>query len=133
MMTDPIADMLTRLRNAIRSSHETVDVPLSHFKVSILEVLKKNEFIKDFEINKQARKIKVDLNYFYDGASRKIPVCSNLKRMSSPSRRVYVNVSDVQLLQKGVGTSVLSTSRGVMTADQAASEKLGGEYVCIIW
>ncbi|MBI2027806.1 MAG: 30S ribosomal protein S8 [Deltaproteobacteria bacterium] len=133
MTTDPIADMLTRVRNAIQSNHESVDVPLSLFKVDILEVLKKNELIKDFELDRAAKKAKVFLNYFYDGSMKRIPAIRHLKRVSAPSRRVYLKNSDLPGLVKGLGVSLLSTSRGVMTADQAFSQKLGGEHVCTIW
>ncbi len=128
--TDPIADYLTRLRNAIQSRHKRVDIPASNMKRSLSKLLVENKFINSYsEItdNKQGV-IRVVLRYT-DGVS----AISGLKRISSPGLRVYVPVEEMPRVLNGLGVAVISTSRGVMTDKQAKAQKVGGEVLCHIW
>lgn len=128
--TDPIADYLTRLRNAIQSRHKRVDIPASNMKRAISKVLAENNFISGFsEIpdNKQGV-IRVALRYT-DGVS----AISGLKRVSSPGLRVYAPVDELPRVWNGLGIAVISTSKGIMTDKQAKAQKVGGEVLCHIW
>lgn len=128
--TDPIADYLTRLRNAIQSRHKRVDIPASNMKRSLSKVLAENKYIAGYsEIpdNKQGV-IRVALRYT-DGVS----AISGLKRISSPGLRVYVPVGEMPRVLNGLGVAIISTSKGVMTDKQAAYQKVGGEVLCHIW
>ena len=128
--TDPIADYLTRLRNAIQSRHKRVDIPASNMKRAISKVLAENNFISGYtEIpdNKQGV-IRVALRYT-DGVS----AISGLKRVSSPGLRVYAPTDEIPLVWNGLGIAVISTSKGVMTDKQAKAQKVGGEVLCHIW
>ena len=128
--TDPIADYLTRLRNAIQSRHKRVDVPASNMKRALSKVLAENKFINGYsEItdNKQGI-LRVVLRYT-DGVS----AIAGLKRVSSPGLRVYVPVGEMPRVLNGLGIAIISTSKGVMTDKQAKVEKVGGEVLCHIW
>ena len=128
--TDPIADYLTRLRNAIGSRHKRVDIPASNLKRSLSKLLAENKFINGFtEIsdNKQGV-IRVVLRYT-DGVS----AIAGLKRISSPGLRVYAPVEEIPRVQNGLGVAVMSTSKGIMTDKQAKAQKVGGEVLCHIW
>jgi small subunit ribosomal protein S8 len=130
--TDPIADMLTRIRNAIVSRHESVLVPASRTKISIAKVLKEEGFIKDYEVlkgNTPQRVIKVHLSY----TGKKQPVLNGLQRVSKPGLRVYCPKGEIPRVFGGLGIAILSTSQGVMTGQQAWKKGLGGEVLCYVW
>jgi small subunit ribosomal protein S8 len=131
VMTDPIADMLTRIRNANQMYKETVEIPASSVKRSILEVLKSEGFIRDFEwiSDEKQGMLKVQLAY----ASSKERVIKGLKRISKPGLRVYANYGEIPKVLNGLGVAVLSTSKGVMTGQQAQRQKIGGEVIAYIW
>lgn len=130
MMTDPIADMLTRIRNGNMKKHESVEVPASNMKKSLAQILLDEGYIKGFNVvedNKQGM-IMIDLKYVDDQR-----VISGLKRISKPGRRVYVRANEVPRVLDGLGIAVLSTSHGVLTDKQAREEGVGGEVLCYIW
>ncbi|MDY6916792.1 MAG: 30S ribosomal protein S8 [Chloroflexota bacterium] len=131
MVTDPIADMLTRIRNALLARHDFVLVPASRMKVSIAKILREEGFIRDYELlrGRPQRMIKVYLKY----ADRKEPVLSGLKRVSKPGLRVYVGRSEIPRVYGGLGIAILSTPKGVMTGKQAWRQGTGGELLCYVW
>lgn len=130
-MSDPIADMLTRVRNGLQAGKESVDVPRSNLKVAICRVLAEQGYITGFEEaeNPAPGIVRIKLRYLSD---RK-PVLQGVKRVSKPSLRVYVSHDEVQQVRSGLGISILSTSKGVMTGKQAHAKKLGGELLCEVW
>lgn len=131
-LTDPIADMLTRIRNAIISRHESVLVPASRIKISIAKVFKEEGFIKDYEVlkgNTPQRVIKIHLNY----TDKKQPALSGLLRVSKPGLRVYCQKGEIPRVHGGLGIAVLSTPQGVMTGQQAWKKGMGGEVLCYVW
>lgn len=131
-MTDPIADLLTRMRNAIRRRYETVDVPSSDLKQRILEILKDEGFIIGFKVTEEDPKrpvIRVALRYI--GEER--PVITGMRRVSRPGRRVYLKRDKIRPVRGGLGVAVLSTSSGLMTDRESRRRKLGGELICEIW
>lgn len=129
-MTDPIADMLTRIRNALMARHDSVEFPASRIKLDILHILKEEGYIKDFRVRRDGprRKVKVWLKYM-----DKKPVLSGLKRVSKPGRRVYVGKDEIPKVLNGVGVAVLSTSQGVLPDHQARRRGVGGEVLCFVW
>ena len=129
MLTDPIADMLTRIRNAIMREHRYVDVRASKMIKSILCVLKEEGFIGNFVENSEARHIRIFLKYDQDKDS----LISGLTRVSKPGRRVYVKHDQVPILRRGLGLSIISTSQGIMSGKKARKEGVGGELVCSVW
>lgn len=130
-INDPISDLLTRIRNASRAGQSTVNIPSSNIKVEICRVLKEEGFIKDFAVDEEAfpKNLRVNLKY---GADRS-PVLQGLRRVSKPSLKVYAKSDGVRPVRSGLGISVLSTSRGVMTGKRARHEKVGGEVICEVW
>lgn len=130
-MTDPVADLLTRIRNALRIERDRVYVPHSKLKLGILEVLKTSGYIRDFEPEMQGKRamIRVDLKYGPDGEQ----VIQHLQRVSRPGRRVYRKVSDLPDPLNGLGVAVISTPRGVVSQSQAKEFKVGGEVLCEVW
>ena len=130
-MTDPIADLLTRVRNAITARHDRVDVPASRLKVAIVRILKDEGFIKNFKVSRDNKQgtIRIFLKY----TERNAPVISGLDRVSKPGRRVYFKAPDVKPVLSGLGVLIVSTSRGVMTDKEARRHNLGGESLCQIW
>lgn len=130
-MTDPIADLLTRIRNGNMVMHETVEVPSSKIKLSISEILRDEGYIKDFEYIEDGKQgiIRIYLKY----GPNKQKVITGLKRISKPGLRVYVKKDEIPKVLGGLGTAVISTSRGLMTDKKARTAKLGGEVVCYIW
>ncbi len=130
-MTDPIADMLTRIRNAIMVRHDSVQVPASKLKLAIAKILKDEGFIADFEVvkGKPHRMIKVQLRYL-DGNK---PAISGLKRMSKPGLRMYVHKREIPRVYGGLGIAIISTSQGLKTGQQAWHQKAGGELLCYVW
>jgi len=130
-MTDPIADMLTRIRNGLKAVRETVDIPCSKVKVDIAKVLKAEGYIRNYKVlkdNKQG-KIKVILKYDDNG----LPVLQGLKRVSKPSRRIYCGSDGIPEVLNGFGVNVVSTSKGLMSDKQARKMGLGGEIICSVW
>jgi len=130
-MTDPIADMLTRVRNAFRASHEMVDIPCSKMKINIAKVLKSEGYIKNFKVVSDGphRMIRVYLRYDENGLS----VIDGLRRVSKPSCRVYSGYEDIPKVLNGYGVNIVSTSKGLLTDRQAKSMRLGGEILCSVW
>ena len=130
-VSDPVADFLTSLRNAIRAKHRKVDVPSSKLKAEIAKVLLRERYINNFKVIEDTRQgvLRVYLKYSGDDAS----VISGIKRVSTPGRRVYVGKDRLPRVQGGLGASIVSTSRGVMTDREARDAGLGGELICQIW
>ncbi|HEX3640408.1 MAG TPA: 30S ribosomal protein S8 [Ktedonobacteraceae bacterium] len=129
-MTDPIADMLTRIRNAATARHTRVLVPASKMKLSLARVLKEEGYIKDIEILKDNPQGTLRLTLRYVD---KKPVLTQLKRVSKPGLRVYTKKADIPRVRGGLGIAVLSTPRGLMTGSSAYKQGLGGEVICYIW
>lgn len=127
MNTDPIADLLTRIRNALRARHEGTTVPYSKIKVAILEVMKKRGYIQDFKVVKTDRFQEIEI-HFAEGRND-----LNLKRISKPGQRLYIKRGEIKPVLHGYGIGILSTPRGVMTSDEARKAGVGGEYLCEIW
>jgi small subunit ribosomal protein S8 len=132
VMTDPIADYLTRVRNANTAMKKSVDIPASNIKLSLSQILKDEGFIKDFEVIKEEETVKKNIRVYlkYDQKTR---VISGLKRISKPSLRVYVGKEDIPKVLGGLGVAVLSTSQGIMTDKKARREGMGGEVLCYVW
>ncbi len=131
-MTDPVADMLTRIRNACGAKHRRVDMPLSKLKVEIAKILKENNFIQDYKTleNDAGRQIlRVILKYAQGGQ----PVIRELQRVSTPGLRKYVGVTEIPRVRNGLGMAILSTSQGVMSDRQARQSRTGGELLALIW
>ena len=131
MTSDPIADMLTRVRNAMAARHPKVDVPASKLKAEIARILKEEGYIVNFKVAEEGVKkvIKIYLKY---GANNS-PVITKIERISRPGCRVYVGQSDIPRVQGGLGINILTTPRGVMTGRHAHKEGVGGEVLCRIW
>lgn len=134
MNSDPIADMLTRIRNAIMVGHPTVAIPHSKIKVAIAEILKDEGYIEDFAVEEQspASVITVKLKYWGKRRERR-PVISNLERISKPGRRIYVGKDNIPWVLSGMGIAILSTPNGVMTGQKAHRQGVGGEVLCYVW
>jgi small subunit ribosomal protein S8 len=131
-MTDPIADMLTRIRNAVHARHQRVDVPASRFKTEIARILEKEGFISGFKlVEPEAEQAVLRLSLKY--GPRGETVISGLQRVSRPGRRVYLGRDDVPKVMGGLGTNILTTSQGVMTGREAVKAGVGGEVLCNIW
>jgi len=133
-MTDPIADFLTRLRNAAKAQHHQVTIPASGLKREIARILREQGYIEDFSVHpagggRPGEEITITLKY----TEQRRPVISGLERVSRPGRRTYVDRDHIPRIQGGMGTAILSTSRGVMTGHQARSEGIGGEVVARVW
>ena len=130
MVTDPIADMLTRIRNAIMAHHDSVLVPASRIKLAIAKILKDEGFISDYTVlrGKPQRVIKISLKYI-NGR----PAVAGLERVSKPGLRLYVGRKEIPRVYGGLGVALLSTSKGVMTGQEAWRKKLRGELLCYVW
>ena len=131
-MTDPIADMLTRIRNACGSKHRRVDMPLSKMKLEIARILKENNFIQDYKTleTEEGRQIlRVILRYAQGGQ----PVIRQLERVSTPGLRKYVGATEIPRVRNGLGMAILSTSQGLMSDRQARQARTGGELLALIW
>jgi len=130
-MTDPIADMLTRVRNANRAYHETVDIPASKMKEEIARILKEEGYIKDYQVVQENsfNVIRVKMNF---GPDRE-RVISGIKRISKPGLRVYAKKDEVPRVLGGLGIAIISTSKGIMTGREAKKAELGGEVICYVW
>lgn len=130
-VNDPIADMLTRIRNAGMARHQTVKIPLSKIKHHIAEILRDEGYIKDFEVEEDQPFSNIVLHLKY--TANRQPVITGLKRVSRPGLRVYTKRTDIPQVRGGLGLSILSTPKGLMTGDKAWKEGVGGEVVCYIW
>ncbi|MFO7761269.1 MAG: 30S ribosomal protein S8 [Dissulfuribacterales bacterium] len=130
-MSDPLADMLTRIKNAVMVQHEAVEIPLSNMKRDIADILKKEGYIINYSIIKDNKQniLKIYLKYDKD----KTKVINEIKRISKPSCRVYVKASNIPRVLYGLGIAILSTSKGVVTDAQARKFGLGGELICKVW
>lgn len=130
-MTDPIADMLTRIRNGIQSHHDRVELPASKLKVEIARILKSEGFISNYKLmeEKPQSKLRVYLKYSDDGE----PVIHGIERISRPGRRVYRNKQEIPRVLGGLGLAIVSTSKGVMAGSEAVREGVGGEVLCQVW
>ena len=129
-ISDPIADMLTRIRNAIMACHDSVLIPSSRMKLSIARILKEEGFINDYEVvkGKPHRTIKVHLKY----SGKHQPVLSKMERVSKPGLRVYVQRKEIPRVYSGIGIAIISTPKGVMTGQRAWRRGLGGELLCYV-
>ncbi len=130
-MTDPVADLLTRIRNATSVRHDRMDVPASKMKLEIAKILKQEGYIRTFKMIEEGPQgtIRIYLKYADDGE----PVIHGLRRISKPGRRIYRGVNDLPKVRNGLGVAVVSTNRGVLTDEQARGLQVGGEIVCEIW
>lgn len=130
-ISDPISDMLTRIRNALMAKHEQVLVPSSRLKLSVARILKEEGFITDYEVvrGKPQRVIKIQLKYY----DHNKPAIAGMKRVSKPGLRVYVGAKEIPRVFGGLGITIVSTSKGVKTGSQAWHQGVGGELLCYIW
>ena len=130
-ITDTIADMLTRIRNAISAKHDTVDVPASNMKKSIAQILLDEGYIKSFQVIEDGKQgiIRITLKY----GANKTPVIQGLRRVSKPGLRIYTSCEDCPKVMKGLGVAILSTSKGVITDKEARKLNVGGEVLAFIW
>ena len=131
-MTDPIADMLTRIRNAVAARHDYVQMPASKMKIAIADVLKREGYIKDFEVIQdkgQHKIIRAQLSY----SGKREPVLNGIQRVSKPGLRVYTQRREIPRVYGGLGIAILSTPQGVMTGQEARRRNVGGEVLCYVW
>ena len=130
-ITDPIADMLTRIRNANSAKHETVDVPVSNMKKAIADILLEEGYIKSYEIIDDGKQGMIHITLKYGANKEK--VISGLQRVSKPGLRVYAGREELPRVLKGLGIAIVSTSKGIMTDKKARAEKVGGEVLAFVW
>ena len=130
-VTDPIADLLTSIRNACKAKHKKVDVPASNVKAEIVRVLLREKYINNYKTMDDKRQGVLRIYLKYDAKER--PVLQGLQRISKPGRRVYVRRHQIPKVQGGLGTALISTPSGIMTDLEAREEGLGGEYLCRVW
>ena len=130
-VTDPIADILTRIRNACKAKHKKVDVPSSKLKKQIAQVLLDNKYIANFVEVEDERQNLLRIILKYDRENRS--VITGLKRVSKPGLRIYFKKEDLKLLERQLGMTLLSTSKGILTDRQARNQKIGGEAICKVW
>lgn len=131
-MTDPVADMLTRIRNACGSKHRRVDIPASKLKIEIARLLKENNYVQDYRLveTEEGRQVlRVILKYAHGGQ----PVIRELRKVSTPGLRKYVGVAEIPRVRNGLGMAILSTSRGLMSDRQARQTRTGGELLALVW
>lgn len=130
-ITDPIADMLTRIRNANTAKHETVDVPASNMKKAIAEILNDEGYIKGYQLIEDGKQdvIRITLKY----SQNKEKVISGIKRVSKPGLRIYAGAEELPRVLKGLGIAIVSTSKGIMTDKKARAEHVGGEVLAFVW
>jgi small subunit ribosomal protein S8 len=131
MLTDPVADMLTRIRNANKALHDRAEMPSSKLKIEIARILKEEGYIRDYHVEEEGprRKLVVELKY---GRGRE-RVLTDLKRISKPGRRIYAKKDRRQRIMGGMGIAIMSTSRGVVTSRTAEAQGIGGEVLCYVW
>jgi len=131
MNTDPIADMLTRIRNANMVSHPSVTVPASKLKIALAELLKSEGYIENYEVKSDEKFKYIEITLKYDASNK--PVISNLQRVSKPGLRTYCKSKNIPQVFGGMGIAILSTSKGLLTDRKARKENLGGEILCYVW
>ena len=132
MLTDPLADLLTRIRNANKARFDTVDIPSSRLKAGVVNLLKREGYVNDFKVvsaEKHKKTLRVVLRY----DKHKRPVITGLKRISKPSLRVYARKDNLPSVMSGLGLAILSTSKGVVTDREARDLNIGGEVLCFVW
>ena len=129
--TDPIADLLTRIRNANRANHDSLEISASRLKIEIVKILHKEGFIKGFDVVKQAPQDKIKINLKY--GTKREKVITDLKRISKPGLRVYCGKEEIPRVLRGLGIAILSTSQGLMTDREARKRGVGGEILCYVW
>ncbi len=132
-VTDTIADLLTRIRNASYSKHESVEVPASREKKAIVQILVDEGYIKRFTVSDDGKQGMIKIFLKYQGDRGKKPVITGLKRVSKPGLRIYSDVEHMPKVMKGLGTAIISTSHGIMTDRQARKENVGGEVLAFVW
>ncbi len=135
-VTDPIADMLTRMRNAIAVGHPTVEMPSSKMKVAIARILKEEGYIEDYRVveSPEQPRYRLVIRLKYIGERRKRrSVIQGLQRVSKPGRRIYTRVSEIPWVKSGMGIAILSTPKGILTGEQARRLRVGGEVICYVW
>lgn len=131
---DPIADMLTRIRNALLARKAEVVVPRSNIKVEVARILKEEGFIEDYSVGEETPVPLITIKLKYHGSRReRRPVITNLQRVSKPGRRIYRKRTELPIVLSGTGIAIVTTPKGVMTAQQARKEGLGGEVLCYVW
>ncbi len=130
-MTDPIADMLTRIRNALMASYNSVDIPGSRMKINIAKVLKSEGFIKNFKLVDDKKQGIIKIYFKYD--EKGVPTIDGLKRVSKPGCRIYAKRDNIPKILNGFGINILSTSKGIITDKQAREMGVGGEIICSVW
>ena len=130
-ITDPIADLLTRIRNANTSKHETVDVPASNMKKAIVEILNDEGYIKGYQVIEDGKQGVIRITLKYGPKNEK--VISGLKRVSKPGLRIYAGADEMPRVLKGLGIAIVSTSKGIMTDKKARAEHVGGEVLAFVW
>ena len=128
--TEPIADFLTRIRNAVKAKKKYVEIPSSKMKVSLAEILKTNKFIKDYNVLEDSKQNLLRVHLQYIGGT---PSISGIRRISTPGLRKYVNKDKLPRVLNGLGISVISTPKGLLTDKQAKKESVGGEVICHVW
>ena len=130
-VSDPIADLLTRIRNAQKARHEVVVVPASKVKIALVDILKNEGYVRAYKCIRDGKQglIKVALKYSEDFT----PVINELKRVSKPGRRVYMRFDSLPYVKNGFGVGIFSTSKGIMTSKEARDKKIGGEYICSVY
>jgi len=131
MMTDPIADMLARIKNALMARHKSVRIPSSKIKLEIARILKEEGYIEDFKYINEKPQPQIEIILKYDENKR--PVIAGVKRISKPGRRIYKGYKDLPKVLDGLGIAIISTSQGIMTDHEARKRKIGGEVLCEIW
>jgi len=131
VMTDPIADMLTRIRNASNQKHSSVEIPMSKLKLEMARILRESGFVVNYRVDGEGKDKKISVLLRY--SKNDIPVITGLKRISKPGCRVYVGKDDVPRVIGGIGIAILSTSRGLLSDKKARKDKVGGEVLCYIW
>ena len=131
MMTDPIADMLTRIRNAIHAKREVVEVPFSKLKLGMVKLFEQEGYLQTSSVVEAGSQGKILITLRY--TREREPVINDLRRVSKPGRRVYLGYTEIKPVLGGMGTAILSTSKGLLTDKQAKEAKIGGELLCTIW
>ena len=129
-LSDPIGDMLARIKNSLMRNHKKVDLPSSNFKMKIADILKNEGFIKDFKINKENNKSLLSLELKYHSGN---PVISTFERVSKPGRRIFSSADSLPKINNGLGIAIVSTPKGVMTDIDARKQKVGGEIICKVF
>ncbi len=130
-MSDPLADMLTRIRNAGMVKFESVDMPASNLKINVAKTLQKEGYINDFEVVEGSSQPTLRINLKYDNDNQR--VITDLQRVSKPGRRIYVKAGSIPKVMSGLGVAIISTSKGVITDREARSMGIGGELLCEVW